>query len=30
LLICLLAGCQRVKNKILPLDNATNCLTCEE
>ncbi|HZB99889.1 MAG TPA: hypothetical protein VE844_00510, partial [Gammaproteobacteria bacterium] len=31
LLICLLACCQRVKNKIiLPLDNATNRLTCEE
>jgi hypothetical protein len=30
LLICLLACCQRVKNKIiLPLDNATNRLTCE-
>jgi hypothetical protein len=31
LLICLLACCQQVKNKIiLPLDNATNRLTCEE
>jgi hypothetical protein len=31
LLICLLACCQRVKNKIiLPLDNAINRLTCEE